>query len=90
MTEEELQNFRNKLLESTTFPSVYMFKFIVESDNRNIALVENLFSAEADIHTKESGNGKYTSVTAKLVVMNVDEIMDVYRKALSIKGIMFL
>lgn len=90
MTEEELNHFKNKLVETTTFPTVYMFKFIIESDNRNIALVENLFPAEADIHTKESGNGKYTSVTAKVVVMNVEEIMDIYKKALTIKGIMFL
>ena len=90
MTEEELENFRNKLVASTTFPSVYMFKFIIESDLRNIALVENLFSAEADIHTKESENGRYTSITGKLVVMNVDEILDVYRRALTIKGIIFL
>jgi hypothetical protein len=90
MTEQELQNFKQKLAESMTFPSVYMFKFIVASDNRNIALVENLFEADADIHTKESGKGRYTSVTAKQVVMNVDEIIDIYRKAATIKGIMFL
>ena len=90
MTEQEFENFRNKLVESTTFPSVYMFKFIIKSSNRNIALVENLFPPEADLHTKESGSGKYTSITAKLVVMNVDEIMSVYKKASVIKGIMFL
>lgn len=90
MTEEELERFRQKLVESMTFPSVYMFKFIITSEHRNIALVENLFGAEADIHTKESGKGKYTSVTAKQVVMHVDEIIDVYKKALTIKGVMFL
>ncbi|MBL7931459.1 MAG: DUF493 family protein [Bacteroidia bacterium] len=90
MTEEEMERFRQKLIESMTFPSVYMFKFIITSEHRNIALVENLFGAEADIHTKESGKGKYTSVTAKQVVMNVDEIIDVYKKALHIKGVMFL
>jgi uncharacterized protein len=90
MTEEELEKFKQKLLESMTFPSVYMFKFIVASENRNIALVESLFDAEADIHTKESGKGKYTSITAKQVVMNVDEILAVYKQAASIKGIMFL
>lgn len=90
MTEEELERFKQKLLESMTFPSVYMFKFIITSEHRNIALVENLFGAESDIHTKESGKGKYTSVTAKQVVMNVDEIIDVYKRALNIKGVMFL
>jgi putative lipoic acid-binding regulatory protein len=90
MTEQELDNFRQKLVESMSFPSVYMFKFIVASENRNIALVENLFEAGTDIHTKESGKGRYTSVTAKQVVVNVDEIIEIYKKAALIKGIMFL
>ncbi|MCE3226344.1 MAG: hypothetical protein K0S32_895 [Bacteroidetes bacterium] len=90
MTAEELEKFKQKLEETSTFPSVYMFKFIVESENRKIALVENLFDAEADIHTKESGNGRYTSITAKQVVMNVDEVINVYKKAAEIKGIIFL
>lgn len=90
MTDEELEKFKQKLIESTQFPSVYMYKFIVESSNRNIALVENLFGEEADIHIKESGNGKYTSITAKQVEVSADEIISIYKKALEIKGIMFL
>jgi hypothetical protein len=90
MTNEELEHFKQKLQESLSFPSVYMYKFIVESNNRKIALVENLFGPEADIHTKESENGRYISITAKQVVMNVDEVMDIYKRALEIKGIIFL
>jgi uncharacterized protein len=90
MSSEELQNLRQKLIESMSFPSVYMYKFIVETDNRKIALVESLFGAEADIHTRESENRRYISITAKQVVMSVDEIMAVYEKALEIKGIIFL
>ena len=90
MTEEELEKFKQKLVDSMSFPGVYMFKFIVKSENRSIALVENLFEADADILTKESGKGKYTSVTAKVVVINVEEIIEIYKKAALIKGIMFL
>lgn len=90
MNEEQLNKFREKLIESTSFPSIYMFKFIIESNNRNIALVESLFEAEAELHTKESANGKYTSITAKQVVINVEEVIDVYKRAALIKGIMFL
>jgi uncharacterized protein len=90
MTAEELEKFKQKLIETTTFPSVYMFKFIVKTENRTIALVENLFDAEADLHTKESENGKYISITANQVVMGVEEIIDVYKKASEIKGIIFL
>ena len=90
MTAQELDTFRQKLLETMSFPGVYMFKLIVPSENRTIALVQNLFEAEADIHTKSSDKGKYTSVTAKQVVINVDEIIAVYVKASEIKGVMFL
>ncbi|MES2679341.1 MAG: DUF493 family protein [Bacteroidota bacterium] len=90
MTEEDLERLKSKLEETTTFPSVYMFKLIVPSENRSIALVENIFGEEADILTKESGQGKYTSITAKQVVISVDEIIDVYRKAAAIKGVIFL
>ncbi|MGE0566697.1 MAG: DUF493 family protein [Bacteroidia bacterium] len=90
MTEEDLNNFKKKLEETTIFPAVYMFKFIVEADNRKIALVESLFHEQAEIHTKESENGKYISITSKQVVMSSDEVIQVYQEAAKIKGIMFL
>lgn len=90
MTDKDLERFRDKLIETTTFPTVYMFKFIVEADNRKIALIESFFDENAEILTKESGSGKYISITSKQVAMNVDEIIDVYKKAAEIKGIMFL
>ena len=90
MTEKEFDDFRQKLIEGISFPNVYMFKFIVASNNRNIALVESFFDAAADIHIKESGQGRYTSITAKQVVINVDEIIAIYKKASEIKGIVFL
>jgi putative lipoic acid-binding regulatory protein len=90
MTEDELKKFQEKLAETTTFPSVYMYKFIVPGEHRKIALVENLFESETEIHTKESTNGKYVSITAKQVVMNVEEIIDIYKKAAAIQGVIFL
>ena len=90
MTEKDLESLKAKIVETTMFPTVYMFKFIIEADNRKIALVENLFDEEAEILTKESANGKYISITSKQVAVNVEEIIEVYKKAAEIKGIMFL
>ncbi len=90
MTEDELEKFKTKLVETMTFPSVYMFKFIVASEHRNIALVESLFGSETVLHTKDSRNRRYTSVTAKQVVVSAEEIIDIYKKASLIKGVMFL
>jgi putative lipoic acid-binding regulatory protein len=90
MKEDDLNRLKEKLEETTAFPSVYMFKLIVPSENRSIALVENIFGEEADMLTKESGKGNYTSITVKQVVISADEIIDIYRKAAGIKGVIFL
>ncbi len=82
---------RKKLEESiSSFPYVYMFKFIIKADNKTLALVEVLFEDDADILQKESAKGNYISITVKQVVMSVDEIIFIYEKAAEIKGVMTL
>jgi len=90
MTEKDLEKFKTKLVETTSFPTVYMYKFIVRADNRSIALVENLFDENAEVHTKQSEKGNYISITCKQVSTSVDEIINLYRKASTIEGIVFL
>lgn len=86
----DFSDFAKKLENAMTFPSVYMFKFIIKSEHRKIALIRNLFDMEAEIHQKESSGGKYICITARQVVMNVDEIIDIYKKADDIEGVMWL
>ena len=47
----DYEQFKKKLEEEHTFPVVFMFKFIVPSDNQKIALVESLFTEEAHCQT---------------------------------------
>ncbi|MCD6066225.1 MAG: hypothetical protein K0S33_1051 [Bacteroidetes bacterium] len=86
----DFENLRKKLETEHTFPTVYMFKFIVPADNRKIALVESLFNEEAEIHQKQSSKGSYFSLTAKQVVISVDDIIAIYEKASEIEGLMAL
>ncbi len=82
---------RKKLEESvTSFPYIYMFKFIIKADNKTMALVEVIFDDDADIIQKQSTNGNYISITVKQVVMSVDEIITIYEKAAEIEGVMSL
>jgi putative lipoic acid-binding regulatory protein len=67
-----------------------MFKFIIESDNKKLALVEALFREESEISTRTSSNGKFISVTSKQVVLNVEEVITIYKNAQNIEGIMAL
>ncbi len=90
MSEFNYEAFQEKLEKQLGFPTVYMFKFIVQVDHRKIALIESLFSSEADIHTKMSNNGKYISITAKEVVISAAEIIEVYKKAATIEGVISL
>lgn len=90
VNEEFLRSLEEKLNETTEWPSVYMFKFIVPSDNRRIALVEALFGPEATLATKESRSGKYISITCKVVMLNALEIIEKYRKAAAIEGLIAL
>lgn len=73
-----------------SFPSLYMFKFIVPADNRKLALLENIFGSEASLQQKSSSGGKYISITAKQIVMSVEEIVNIYRKANEIEGVIWL
>lgn len=82
---------RKKLEESiSSFPTIYMFKFIIKADSKTMALVEAIFDEDADIHHKESSAGKYISITVKQVVMNVDEIIFYYEQASKIEGVISL
>lgn len=90
MSDDKFSELRKKLNETQTYPTVYMFKFIMDAENRKIALVENLFGENAEIHIKESDKGKYISITIKEVMMSTDEIISIYVKASDIKGVMVL
>ncbi len=89
MAEGIFDELRKKLEETvTTFPYVYMFKFIIKAENRTIAMVEAIFDNDAEIIQKESTKGNYLSITVKQVVMSVDEIIAIYEQAAKIEGVM--
>ncbi|MES2134313.1 MAG: DUF493 family protein [Bacteroidota bacterium] len=80
---------RKKLEETiTSFPYIYMFKFIIKSDNRTMAMLEAIFDNDADIIQKQSTKGNYISITVKQVVMSIDEVIAIYEKAAAIEGVM--
>ncbi len=90
VNEKFLKSLELKLNETTQWPSVYMFKFIVPADNRKIAMVEALFEEEAQISRKESSGGKYISITIKVVMLNALEIIEKYRSTANIEGLIAL
>lgn len=88
--EKNLESLRKILLKDFSWPSVYMFKLIIPSDNRTLALVRQLFPDEARVFLRDSNSGKYIIVTVKELMISVDEVIDRYRQALAIEGVIML
>ena len=78
-SKEFYNKLRGHLLESTDWPSQYLYKFIVKSDVDKIKTIESIFNfTGAVIKTKESRNGNYTSVSINVVMDDPDAVISKY------------
>ncbi|MCK5846823.1 MAG: DUF493 family protein [Bacteroidales bacterium] len=87
---KEYDKLEEMLETDFKWPRIYMYKFIIPFLPESIKEAEALFSSDADIVLRESKNLKYMSITAKQMMKNPKEVIAIYRKAESIKGIMGL
>ncbi len=84
-------NLKQKLIETTTFPSAYLYKFIVPTTKDQVKEVQDIFNkGGAVINTRKSRTGKYTSVSIHLNVSSADEVITYYKQADKIEGIISL
>ena len=87
---ERLDKLRAQLNEFHQWPSMYMFKFVIPSDESKIAKLNGIFGESAEIRQRLSKNGKYTSMTIRAMMLNADMIFDKYKDASKIEGIISL
>ncbi len=90
MEDDQIQRLRDKLNEIHTWPSIFMFKFILPSDPERIAKLKLIFGESAEIKERLSANGKYTSLTIREMMMDADAIFVRYMMASEIEGIISL
>jgi len=77
--EEFYTKLKTQLAETTLWPSEYLYKFIVKTDAKKIADIKSIFNhVGAVIKTKESSNGKYTSVSINVRMKNPDAVIAKY------------
>ncbi|TVZ28547.1 hypothetical protein JM83_3679 [Gillisia sp. Hel_I_86] len=79
------EDFYNKLKaqleETSSWPSVYLYKFIVLTSKTKIVQIHAIFdNMGAVINTKESKNGKYTSVSINVRMNNPDSVIAKYKR----------
>jgi len=85
--DQSTASFKEKLDNTYSFPSLYMFKFIVKPEQ--VSEIENLFTKH-EVILKPSSGGKYVSTTVKIMASSSQEIIDHYKEAAKIEGIISL
>ena len=88
---EFYKKLKNKLKEDTHFPTRYLFKFIVPSNENKVAQVEKIFDHTGAVITKTSSKtGKFISISVLVIMKSPDEIVEKYIQAESVEGIISL
>ena len=78
-SEEFYSKLKAQLYETTSWPSKYLFKFIVKSDPDKITKIESNFDNMGAIITiSVSKNGKYTSVSIHVEMTNPEAVIEKY------------
>ncbi len=92
-SEEFYTKLKSQLEELTVFPTLYLYKFIVpteENDNKVQAVSDQFDNLGATIKTKKSKNGKYTSLSIEVKMNSADDIIEKYKEVTKIEGIISL
>jgi hypothetical protein len=87
MNSDWADSLREKLEQHYTWPALYTFKFIVPKDR--VDEVKKLFPAHESTE-KNSKNGNYISVTLKMMMPGSDAVIEVYRLAATVEGLIAL
>lgn len=81
-------SFQEKLDKHYAWPSVYIFKFIVPSSKE--VQLRGLFPLHTTVTEKSSGKGRYVSLTYEMMMPSSQSVIEVYKKASVIEGIVAL
>jgi putative lipoic acid-binding regulatory protein len=74
-------------LDQKDWPSDYMFKFIVPSDNESELLM--IFKDEVTT-SRPSKNGKYISITSTVFALSSEAVIEIYKEAAKVEGVIAL
>ncbi len=88
---EFYKKLKKSLEETTNFPTKYVFKFIISSDNKKNIEIENIFNnLGAVINSRPSKTGKYKSLTILVNMKTPDEIIAKYKEVSKVKDVISL
>ncbi len=89
--EEFYIKLKAQLSDTSIWPSPYLYKFIVPSEDSKILAIEGIFDhTGAVISKKESRTGKYTSISVNVRMKNPDAVIAKYKEVGQIEGVISL
>ncbi|ADY30993.1 MULTISPECIES: DUF493 family protein [Cellulophaga] len=89
--EEFYARLKEQLELNNSWPSNYLYKFIIPTDVEKFKQIEEVFNnTGAVIESKKSKNGKYTSVSVTVNLKNPDAVIAKYKEVGKIKGVISL
>ena len=89
--DEFYESLKEKLESETSWPSIYLFKFIVKSSSKSLEEVIAVFNDVEDrIELKPSKSGTYTSISVKILMQSPDSVIQKYKCVGEIDGVISL
>ena len=90
-SDEFYKRLKEELLRTTSWPSDYLYKFIVPTDPDKIRTIELIFdNTGAVIESRKSSKGKYTSLSVMVHLADPDAVISNYRKVAEVEGVISL
>lgn len=91
MGHQDFGNLKEKLESMYSWPSLYLFKFIIKDDPQKLAEITALFNPEKDtIEIKSSSKGTYQSISIESEMKSADDVISIYETAARIEGVIAL
>lgn len=90
-TDEFYTRLREQLDIDTTWPSPYLYKFIVPAMLEKQAEIEAIFDGTgASIQTRDSSKGTYTSISVKVTMQSPEAVIEKYLEVSKVEGVISL
>ena len=79
-SEEFYTKLKSQLYETSSWPTAYLFKFIVTSDQHKVDAIESVFdNLGAVINSTASKKGNYVSISIHVVMKDPEAVIEKYK-----------
>lgn len=90
-SDEFYKRLKEQLAETSTWPSNYLYKFIVPTKGDKIEQIHKIFdNTGAVIESKQSKKGTYTSISVTVSRKDPDAVIEKYIAVGAIEGVISL